>query len=116
MTPFDPNELIASYREAGNIEWLPFETCPQVRATHWFKWADGNVAMGQLEEFWCGSDCPCYNLDEGPSGPMDCYPDCWGVRGHDADPLYWAPANALTGHASPASSPSRNSAQQEVGE
>ncbi len=76
------------------VDWKPIGTCPRERAVRRFRWADGREATGLYAPYWCGSDCPCYPLDEGPSEFLDSFPDCWGVEGHDTDPTHWAEAEA----------------------
>jgi hypothetical protein len=83
---------MASLAAAG---WRPFEGCPKQRATHEFRFADGSMVVGELREYWCGSDCPCYGLDDGPDEMMNSYPECWGVTSQgnmlQTDPTHYRP-------------------------
>jgi hypothetical protein len=47
----------------------------------------GEEAVGVLEPYWCGSDCPC-----GLEGYQDEeFPECWWIAGTEEIPTHWRP-------------------------
>jgi hypothetical protein len=79
-------------------DWRPIDTIENVRQTADFLFPNGVQVRGDWGPFWCGDDCPCYGLAEGPSGPFSEYPMCWCVfqdgKAIETDPTYWRPVAA----------------------
>lgn len=78
--------------------WRAIDTILDIVQPAEFLFADGAVVAGEWKPYWCGSDCPCYPLDEGPSEFQDSYPSCWCVWTGDlsftTEPTHWRPRQA----------------------